>query len=210
MAIFFIDEELDLGILHGVSGGPQFSTDITRTRSGHEQRNSNRAVAGGMWEIGNVTLDRAQTDYLVEFFRSKKGMFLGFRFRDRSDDTLVDERIGFGDGATTLFQVLRSYNTTTQVIEQRPIKKLDLLLPSNVKVDNVLWANPYTLNPNTGIVDFLADPPPNASTITVSGTFHVPVRFGTDKLDLTLMAHRDEDNEVIYDLGSLRLIEVFS
>lgn len=85
MVAEFVEETLDLGIDYGAVGGPEFSTAIVQSASGREARNVNWEEERGRWQIGNRAVSRAEKDYLLQFFRARRGKAVGFRWRDWND-----------------------------------------------------------------------------------------------------------------------------
>jgi len=93
-------------VLYDTAGGPLFSTEVVVVNSGHEKRNAAWRDARGRWELGERTLDRAEIDALIAFFRAVQGRAIGFRFKDWADwsTTHADGVLGagIGTGAPTL------------------------------------------------------------------------------------------------------------
>lgn len=205
MAIPFHEERLELGILYTSSGGPEFSTEISIVGSGFEQVNSVWSNSRGSWDLGSRVLNREEVDYLVNFFRSKLGKAIGFRWKDFSDYKLVDGNIGIGNAVSNVFQIYKKYSALASAIETRNITK-----PRSeglvVKVNNIVVTN-YTVDLTTGKITFLSQPGLGLP-ITVTCEFDVPVRFNTDKLSLSFLAYEDSTGRALFDLGSLPIVEI--
>ena len=77
----------DLGYDYGTNGGPQFDTGIASTASEFEARIPYLDTPKGSWNIGDRTLDRAQVDYFLAFYRLCRGMAVPFSFKDWQDET---------------------------------------------------------------------------------------------------------------------------
>jgi uncharacterized protein (TIGR02217 family) len=50
-------------------------------------------------------------DELTAFFYARRGPAYGFRFKDWNDYLLTQEVIAHGDGATTVFQITKTYTS---------------------------------------------------------------------------------------------------
>jgi uncharacterized protein (TIGR02217 family) len=122
---------------------------------------------------------------LLDFFYARWGKAYGFRFKDWMDYQLVGEPIAAGDGATTQFQVVKTYEPAGFPYV-RTIRKLNPDVPLIVHVDADLMAQPgdVTVDNNTGLITF-AVAPLAGTTIIVDGEFHVPVRFDIDDISIT-------------------------
>jgi uncharacterized protein (TIGR02217 family) len=70
-----------------------------------------------------------------------------------------------------------------------------------VYVNDVLVTTGYTVNYDTGVITF-SSPVTNGHTVKVRGEFDVPVRFDSDKLELTLEAFELET------MDSIPLVEI--
>jgi uncharacterized protein (TIGR02217 family) len=168
----------------GATGGPGYSTSIVRVFSGYEQRNINHEQALGEWDVGQAARDPANMAELIAFVRVLKARGHGFRFKDHSDYacTVANGRLGtgLGDGTATAFQLYQQ----GALSELRDIKKP--VSPVSLYVNAVLQTAGVTVNYTTGIVTFTAAPALGA-VLTWAGEFDVPVRFGDDRMKLTLI-----------------------
>lgn len=109
---------------------PQFMTHIQRAVSGRELRltfkpvptwlftvrfdflrdNSDQRQASQLGPSGWGTTS-ADLRTLMGFYLSVQGSFSPFYFNDYTDDTVVGQLIGTGDGSTTVFQMIRTMGT---------------------------------------------------------------------------------------------------
>lgn len=205
MASQFHEEEINLGILYGTQGGPEFKTDITINSGGFEQSTAVWQNARGSWQLGNKTLTETEAAYLSRFFRSKLGRHIGFRFKDFSDYQLVDEPIGVGNGSITSYQLTKKYDALASPIE---IRKITKVVGSTVVAKlNGVATTAFSINTTTGLVTF-DSPPASGAIITITCEFRVPVRFNTDKLPLNFLAYEDETKRALFDLGNLEIVEI--
>ncbi|OCA05721.1 TIGR02217 family protein [Wolbachia endosymbiont of Trichogramma pretiosum] len=84
-------------ISYGSTGGPELSTDIVTTHNGCEQRNINWSRARARYNIAYGVRSNEQLTELITFFQARKGKAIGFRFKDWSDFTVINQEIGIGD-----------------------------------------------------------------------------------------------------------------
>lgn len=178
----FVEIQFPVDISYGALGGPRFSTDVAEVFSGWEQRNINWSEARGEWNVSHGVKTPAQLDALNAFFRARRGKAIGFRFKDWSDFSATNQIIGTGDASDTTFQLVKSY--TSSVTVDRIINKP---VSGTVQIykDGVLQVSGVSVNTVTGLVTFTS-PPANGVVITANFQFDVPVRFDTDKLDISL------------------------
>ncbi len=184
---------LDLGF--EAVGGPEFATDVVELASGHEQRNSQWAQGRLRYEAGIGVRSDADLERLVAFFRARRGQAFAFRFRDPMDWSTAppgrtpaagDQLIGTGDGHTLSFPLVKRYGEGADAEVRRitrPVAGSVL-----VAVDGVAQAGGWALLAG-GIVRFDA-PPPLGAEVTAGFAFDVPVRFATDRLDVSIRGFR--------------------
>ena len=174
---------------YGLTGGPEYSTDVIELFSGFEQRNQNWALGRSRYTTSHPIKDAADIATLIAFFRARKGKARGFRFRDWSDYIAINQPIGTGDNTATIFQLTKSY-TSGSVTEIRTCIKIvasgaqvttvpKIYLSSILKTETV----DYTLDYTTGLVTF-ASAPGTGVAITADFEFDVPVRFDTDTMQI--------------------------
>lgn len=167
-------------------GGPQFKTTIIELSSGFEKRNIDWSETRGEWDISYGVKTKDNFNDVVKFFYARRGMARGFRFKDWSDFELEKQAIGIGDGANADFQIYKRYSSGGVDYDRELNKIVDG--SEQVYVNNVLQigAN-YDIDYNTGLITFtIGNIPPNLSTVAVACEFDVPVRFNTDKLNVTM------------------------
>jgi uncharacterized protein (TIGR02217 family) len=125
---------------------------------------------------------------VVSFFEARGGRLNGFRFRDALDDrsgapgaavSAADQVIGTGDGAATVFHLVKAYGDYSRRI-LKPVAGSVV-----VAVDGVGVA--ASVDAATGIVT-LGAAPAEGAVVTAGYRFDCPVRFDTDRLDVNLEA----------------------
>lgn len=179
---------------------PRFSTTITSVDSGAEQVNRN-------WQhpLYRFTLpEAARTWDIVEavkdHFMVMGGPAHTWPFRDPLDFasraldkpnkvptvTLTDQVIGTGDGATTSFQISKTYERGAYSYA----RKIELPVLSTVLIAvnglDVSGSNPWTVTRPGGVVSFTSAPSPGAS-ITAGFLFDNIVRFESDDSLATIL-----------------------
>lgn len=202
-------------IERGAVGGPQFKTVVHESDTGFEQRDIKWAQARGSWDISYglmaiedpATLKTVLPD-IVEFFRAREGRAHSFRFKDWADFKIGDpddpasnnQAIGIGDNLEVDFQIFKRYSSGGVDYDRTIYKIVSGTL--TVFLDGVLQVegggNDYTVDLNTGVITFNVTPPTN-DVISVACEFDVLVRFGSDKLDLSVET---------FNSGSVPAIEI--
>jgi uncharacterized protein (TIGR02217 family) len=187
-------------ISFGATGGPERRTDIVVLGSGHEERNQRWADSRRRYDAGYGLKSLGDLEAAIAFFEERRGRLHGFRWKDHADfkscgvsgtPAATDQAIGTGDGAAAAFQLAKSYGLSfapwTRDIK-KPVAGTVL-----VAVDGVPQTEgaDFTIDAATGIVSFEpgAVPGPGAG-VTAGFEFDVPVRFDTDRLEISLDGFR--------------------
>jgi uncharacterized protein (TIGR02217 family) len=179
----FAEVQFPTDISYGATGGPMFLTDIVSTLSGREQRNSKWSQSRAKYNVASGIKTESQWHALIAFFRSRRGMAVGFRFKDWSDYQGENEEIGVGDSTTTQFQLVKIYASGLIAVSRDIVKPV--MGTVDVYIDSVLQASGITIDTTTGIVTF-DTAPADGEVITADFEFDVPVRFDTDELALSM------------------------
>lgn len=169
-------------ISYGVEFGPEFFNSVSRNEAGREYRTriSDRSLCSG--DCSHNIKTREELDEVLKFFRAMAGRWVGFRFKDWTDYTL-DGQGNLELITTTTFQIQKLY-AVGSFTEVRNIRKPieDTLVISDESVV-LAEGSDYTVDYATGVVTF--DTPPVAPEIE-EGEFDVPVRFGVDRVTVTV------------------------
>jgi uncharacterized protein (TIGR02217 family) len=101
---------------------PTFSTRISKRTSGREVRSANYTYPLYEFELTYEIL-RADAAYqelqqLMGFFLQRQGQFDTFLFQDPTDCLIASQVIGVGDGATTVFPLVRNLGGWVEPIGQ--------------------------------------------------------------------------------------------
>lgn len=186
---------LPSGIEKGSRFGPSFLTVIQEAISGNEQR-------FGLWTrcrgVGDLSYGLQDSDdplgdfaAILAMYRAHFGKLYPWRFKDWSDYTATDELFGNGDGATTQFPLVKTYDPS-QILLNTPgtyfyVRAITLLATAPIiKINDVTQTvtTDYTVS-DGGIVTF-ASAPAGSTNLTWTGEFDVPVRFDTDELPVVM------------------------
>ena len=176
----FHDVRFPLHLAFGTRGGPLRPTDVLQFANGRETRNARGRHSLRRYNAIAGLKSRKQAIDLLQFYESRLGPLYGFRFRDPLDHE-ADNEIAIGDGLRTDFQLSKRYGTPPQSYS-RPITKP---VPGTVRifVDGVESA--VSVDYLRGIISF-STAPDDGAIIRAQFEFDVPVRFGSDTLDIVL------------------------
>jgi uncharacterized protein (TIGR02217 family) len=183
----FHEVRLPARLAFGSTGGIERRTEVVTLASGFERRATPWAHGRRRYLIGAGVRSLDDVAVLVAFFEARRGRLHGFRFRDFTDFrscapsasiSPLDQRLGAGTGAAVSFQLLKLYGDV-----ERPIRKpVDGSV--RIAVDGV-ETGAFALDPPTGVVT-LPEAPPEGAVVTAGFAFDTPVRFDTDRIDVTL------------------------
>jgi uncharacterized protein (TIGR02217 family) len=193
----------DIGVLPKLAGQgwsvkktPTWQTRIQRAVSGRELRaldypfplwlfeliyealGDNLGGAGAA-AIGSLLATDLRT--LLGFFLACQGAFATFLYDDPTDDAVVGQQIGTGDGATTVFQLARTFGPTGGIGFLEPITAPNFSLPINVYLNGIRQpqAGNWSVNA-TGALTFLAAAPPARAAVTADFNYYFRCRFLSD------------------------------
>ena len=208
--IDFVEERLDIGIDYGAVGGMSFQTEIVNSGDETEQRNCTRWLPLGRWQLGqriiyegdDKTID--EVNYLRDFHRSRKGSKQGFRYKDWTDYSGVNQHIGTTDGVTTQWQLTKRYYAGSYFVYRPIIKPVEGTV--NLYLDGNLITSP-AINHYTGVISFLV-PPAAGQVITADFEFDVPVTFEKDEISWKLRCASLPTGEALHELGSVFVTEM--
>jgi len=177
---------LALGRDAGVSA--EFSTSVSLTASGHERRASHWSDARLHFDVGPGIRSEQELGVLIAFFRARRGAARGFRVRDPFDYSSsdmtgkagpLDQLLGVGDGLTARFRLCKHYAGPEPQIRYITRPHAASVVASIAGRATSAWS----LEEGGWIV---FDEAPSAGAEVRAGfTFDVPVRFATDRLDIT-------------------------
>jgi uncharacterized protein (TIGR02217 family) len=180
----------------GADGGPERRTDVVVLGSGHEERNSRWANSRRSYNAGYGVRSLDELHAVIHFFEERRGRLYGFRWKDHADfkscppsasTSALDQTIGVGDGATAVFQLKKIYGGAhapwTREIKKPVAGTVSVAVAGAMKT----LGSDYSLDITTGAVTFLAGAiPATGAAVTAGFEFDVPVRFDTDRLEISL------------------------
>ena len=189
----FHEARLPARLAFGCAGGVEWRTDIVALASGDEQRTSAWTRGRRRYLIATAARPLDELAELLAFFEARRGRLAGFRFRDPADfkscapsaqPAATDQLIGTGDGGRKIFALTKGYGTGPTALA-RPITKP---VAGTVKIavaGVALAAGAFAVEATTGLVT-LSTAPAAGAAVTAGFEFDTPVRFDTDRLDITL------------------------
>jgi uncharacterized protein (TIGR02217 family) len=195
-------------ISRGARGGPERRTQVVELASGDEERNASWANSRRHYDVAYGIRRADDLAAVVAFFEARNGRLYGFRFKDWADHKSclpsqapdpADQQIGTGDGATSVFQLVKGYASGGQTW----IRSITKPVADSVRValDGAEQSSGWSVDTTTGLVTFDAAAATGVA-ITAGFEFDVPVRFDSDALDVTL------DFERLGSITSIPLLEI--
>lgn len=185
----FHDVVFPLDISYGAVSRPTYSTQVIETTSGAEQRNALWAYPKLEFEVGQGLRSVVDAKALLSFFHARKGQAYGFRFRDCFDHSTAqegasisatDQNLGLGDGQTTEFELIKTYDLQGARRITRPV-----VSTVKIAIDGADQSTGWSVDGAKGVVQF-DSPPGTGLAVTAGFMFDVPVRFQSDALDVSL------------------------
>lgn len=175
----------------------EFATSYVSTLSGREARNLDREYSRQRYIIKNCRLSIDEFKIFSAFFRSRRGSYFSFRFRDNLDCQVSKQFIAQGDGNTRQFQLIKLYEdrvmSYTRIIT-KPVLDSCKLFINDINVE-------ATVDCNTGLVD-LSQPLGEEQILTASYSFDIETRFSNDSFNY----HYHPDGSVELETELLEVI----
>lgn len=190
----FHEVRFPVALSFGSVGGPERRTDIVTISNGFEERNSPWAHSRRRYDagVGIRSLDDVET--MIAFFEARFGQLYAFRWKDWSDYrsakpsadiTATDQVIGTGDGGTTVFQIVKTYQSGEQFYVRpitKPIAGTVLCALDGAALEE---GTDFNVDATTGQVSFAVAPAPGLA-VSAGYEFDVPVRFDTDSIQTSV------------------------
>jgi len=182
----FHEVRFPVRLAFGSGSGIERKTEIVSLASGYERRSSPWALGRRRYLIGAGVRSLVDAAELLGFFEAREGRLYGFRFKDFADFkscalnaavSATDQVIGTGDGAATAFQLAKVYGSVTRDIA-KPVSGSVKVAVDGVEVG-------FAVDETTGVVT-LASAPAVGKVVTAGFEFDTPVRFDSERIDLTL------------------------
>ena len=192
----FHDVRFPIDISRRATSVVQRRTEVIVLASGHERRNSRWASARRKWQVGYGVKSMDDLHTVIAFFEARRGRLHAFRFRDWADykscpplqpPAATDQPIATGDGATTAFQLVKSFTDAAGSFTRAITRPVDGTV--KVAIDGVEQSSGFSVDHATGLVTF-ATPPASGAVISAGFEFDVPARFDIDELRIDLESFR--------------------
>ncbi len=171
----------------GSGSGIERKTEIISLASGYERRISPWAVGRRRYLIGAGIKSLVDAAELLTFFEAREGRLYGFRFKDFADfkscalnvaPAASDQVVGTGDGVGRVFRLVKAYGAVVRDIA-KPVSGTVRMAVDGDEVSG------FTVDETTGVVT-LANAPAMGAVVTAGFEFDTPVRFDSERIDLTL------------------------
>jgi uncharacterized protein (TIGR02217 family) len=187
----FHEARLPARLAFGSTGGVERRTEVVTLGSGHERRSTPWAAGRRRYLIGANLRSLDDMATLTAFFEARRGRLYGFRFRDFADfkscapggsvgagDQVLDE----GDGARVTFALRKTYGEGGEAWSRVISKPVE----GSVRVAiNGVETSAFEVDVATGVVTLEVSPPAGA-VVSAGFEFDTPVRFDTDRIEVTL------------------------
>ncbi|PRY90146.1 DUF2460 domain-containing protein [Donghicola tyrosinivorans] len=194
----FHDIRFPANLSFGSVGGPERRTEIVTLANGFEERNTPWVHSRRRYDAGLGLRSLSDLETLVAFFEARMGQLHGFRWKDWGDYSsaigghdvsAMDQDIAIGDGETVEFPLCKIYRSGPASYS-RPITKP---VAGSVRValggDSVREGVDWAIDGPAGVITFNA--PPEAGVVISAGyEFDVPVRFDTDRIQISIANFR--------------------
>jgi uncharacterized protein (TIGR02217 family) len=178
----------------GAIGGPERRTEIVTLANGFEERNSPWSASRRRYDAGLGMQSLDDVADAISFFEARQGQLFGFRWKDWSDfkscvpsgvPAFGDQELGLGDGVTSIFQLIKKYQSGPNTVEREISKPVQGTVVVAVNGAELISGADFIVDYETGLLT-LNIPPVNGASVTAGFIYDVPVRFDIDRLDVSL------------------------
>jgi uncharacterized protein (TIGR02217 family) len=190
----FHDVRFPTAISFGARGGPERRTEIVALGSGREERNQRWSDSKRRYEAGYGVKSLDDLYAVIAFFEERRGRFHGFRWKDFADwkscaasaaPSAADQVIGEGGSATV--QLVKTYGSAfapwSRDITKPVLGALLIAVDGAPQTEGTAFTCDYT----SGVITFdVGHIPAHGAVITAGFEFDVPVRFDSDRLEVSL------------------------
>lgn len=185
----------------GSTGGPERRTEVVTLANGFEERNSPWAHSRRRYDAGVAMRSLDDVEALIAFFEARHGQLYAFRWKDWSDYrscrpsgqvSHTDQVIARGDGVTRVFRLAKLYRSGEQGYLRPVTKPVAGTVRLGVGGDPLQDGVDYTVDMATGLVT-LTEVPAEGDSVTAGFEFDVPVRFDTDRIQVSVASFRAGD-----------------
>ena len=192
----FHEVRFPAAISFGSSGGVERRTEVVRLVNGFEERNTPWEQSRRRYDAGLGTRTFDDLDAVLAFFEARRGMLYAFRWKDWLDHkscrpsetpSSTDQAIGTGDGATTMFRLVKHYAPGLHGYGRMITKPVAGTVAVAIEGADLAEGPEFSVDTTTGTLAF-STPPVAGAEITAGFEFDVPVRFDTDIVEVNLAA----------------------
>ena len=178
----------------GSVGGPERRTEIVQLTNGFEERNTPWSQSRRRYDAGLSLRSLDDIGELIAFFEARQGQLNGFRWKDWADYKSCDasasvgyedQVIAVGDGVTRDFALSKTYVSGGSAEMRGIAKPVQGTVRLGLQGDELVETVHFTVDYATGIVSF-ASPPAVGAQVTAGYEFDVPVRFDTDRIQVSV------------------------
>jgi uncharacterized protein (TIGR02217 family) len=207
ITIQFDDEELSRDYTDVATGGPTFETAIMGNPVGIHQRSIKRQDAIRTWDIQFGGLNNLQKLLLEQFFITKYGGGIAFKFFPPTDHSFYNDYVGAASGTSIdVFPLYRYYGSASRVVARRIVYPVLSSAAAGISVFGGVsgnLVNSATFLPGGFIrISYTAGNPTAGEAIFITGgEFDVPVVFMNDQLE-------SSDYGPFSNVDSVRLVEL--
>lgn len=190
------------GLEWDVKRSPVFDTIVQQSVSGKETRLALQTYPRWKWEVSYSILraDSVNIEFqtLTGFFNSRYGMFDSFLYTDANDHIVSAQSLGIGNGATSSYQLVRTFGGFVE-----PILAPNIV--SAVYLNGVSKTSGYSVSvwgsATPGVLTFTT-PVSTGLVITSDFSYYWPCRFDIDSAMFGLFMTN------FYDLKKLSFISL--
>jgi len=185
----------------GSVGGPERRTEIVTLANGFEERNTPWSQSRRRYDAGLGLRSLDDVERLIAFFEARAGQLHGFRWKDWADYkscpasrevAFDDQFIGLGNGETATFGLVKSYESGGSAYLRGIAKPVAGTVRVGLEGDELAEGVHYEVDTSTGFVTF-AVPPAPGERISAGFEFDVPVRFDTDRIQVSVASFQAGD-----------------
>lgn len=189
----------------GVSGKNLRMNTRVQMETGVATVNSNWSQSLRQFELASVPRTVDQWNQVIALYEITQGGVYGFLIEDPSDNKVSNAQGKASLVSGAIYQLLKRYTFTGSSqsydrIITRPKNGITVLYNGGA-------APAYTLDTTTGRITFTGGPVADASLISWSGDFYVPVHFTNDDIEWNLVAPGPADYRY-YAADSIPLSEI--
>lgn len=189
----FHEVRLPETLSYGSRGGPGFKTTLIELKSGQLHAVSHLSQMRHSFDIAKSVIQTGSAATLKRFYAARRGPANGFRFKDHFDylstdhGSLIGEGasaisdqdvlLGEGDGVTTEFQLIKTYDDAAGTITRKITKPVTGT--TVVSLNGVSQSSGFSVTTSTGVVRF-SSAPGSGVLVRAGFEFDVPVHFGKE------------------------------